>query len=415
MHFFKSQWMVFLVLWIMGGSIFAQSNTFVQSGVYGQSGVVADIVVSGLKRTKPLVAERILEKFRGLRPDEINENDVRAAIIESGVLDPERIEFLPHDEDENWTLRAVVVEKMTFFPVPLFMVGSDGWAAGLALADMNAFGLRDTLALAGFYSGDSWFVMAMYSHTGVVAAKPGFMFGGTYSRSEFKVNNAYGVNLLSMERTDIGASVGIRWQFSETWGGRLTLGYDQSDIEALDRTDRTITARPEIGVHRSSWDGYLLNQNSAALEYAIPFSLDGLHHQVTAGFTYDQSIISGFRFSAKGGAVWMPEADVFTETTPNVVNTSIMTNNFRATNMAGLYAGLEKALFRINAGTLSLLAAYQVLAAQSLSDGGSFDHGPFAGIQFYLRRLAIPAVGLGYTYNLVRDTSQWSFSIGMRF
>jgi hypothetical protein len=83
--------------------------------------------------------------------------------------------------------------------------------------------------------------------------------------------------------------------------------------------------------------------------------------------------------------------------------------------MAGLYAGLEKSLFRVNAGTLSILAAYQVLAAQSLSDGDSFDHGPFAGIQFYLRRLAIPAVGLGFSYNLVRETSQWSFSIGMRF
>jgi hypothetical protein len=50
-----------------------------------------------------------------------------------------------------------------------------------------------------------------------------------------------------------------------------------------------------------------------------------------------------------------------------------------------------------------------------LSDGDGFDHGPFAGIQFYLRRIAIPAVGLGASFNLVRKTTQWSFSIGIRF
>jgi hypothetical protein len=50
-----------------------------------------------------------------------------------------------------------------------------------------------------------------------------------------------------------------------------------------------------------------------------------------------------------------------------------------------------------------------------LSDGDSFDHGPFAGLQFYLRRIAIPAVGLGVSFNLVRATTRWSFSIGMQF
>jgi hypothetical protein len=406
MHFFKGRKAVFLALWIMGSGVFAQNE------VPAQGGVVADIAVSGLKRTKPLVAERLLEKFRGLRPEDIDENDVRAAIIESGVLDPDRVEFLPHGGD--WTLHVVVVEKMTFFPVPLFMAGSDGLTAGLALADMNAFGQRDMFALAGFYSGGSWFVMAMFSHTGAVAATPGFMVGGTYSRSDFKADNAAGVNLLSIERTEVGASAGIRWRFSEMWDSRLTFGYNQSEM--LNRTDRIITARPQIGLHASSWDGYLLNQNSAALEYTIQFYLDGsVRHQAAASFNYDQSIISGFRFSAKGGAVWIPEADMFTETAPNTVSVSLMNNNFRAANMAGLYAGFEKSLFRVNAGTLAILAAYQVLASQSLSDGNSFDHGPFAGIQFYLRRLAIPAVGLGFSYNIVRETSQWNFSIGMRF
>jgi hypothetical protein len=402
MHFLKKRGTFVLVLWMMGtGAIFAQS------------GVVRDIAFTGLKRTKPLVAERLLEKFRGLRPDEINENDVRAAIIESGVLDPEKIEFLPQDGD--YTLHAVVVEKMSFFPVPIFLTGSNGWMAGLALADMNAFGQRDTFVLSGIYASDSRFAMAMYAHPGVVAEKPGFMFGGSYSYRDFEGKNTYGDSLFSMKRTDIGVSAGITYQFSALWSGRLILGYNHREVESLDRNDRFVTAQPQIGVRRSAWDGYFLNETSASLGYAAQVSSDTINHCLSATFRTDTSIVSGFRFTAKGGAVWIPESDMFTEISPDATNVTIMTGNFRAANMAGLYTGLEKALFRVNAGTLAVLAAYQILATQSLSDGDSFDHGAFAGIQFYLRRVAIPAVGLGASFNLVRETTQWSFGIGMQF
>jgi hypothetical protein len=305
---------------------------------------------------------------------------------------------------------------MSFFPVPLFLAGSSGWMAGLALADMNAFGIRDTFALTGIYSGDSWFVMGMYSHAGVAAVKPGFTLAGSYSRHEFKAANAHGDKLVGMQRSEAGASAGLNYQFTGLWGGRFTLGYSRNDTETLNRTDYIITARPRIDIHSNNWDGYLLNQNNAALEYELEAVLgDTVYHRLGLVFNYDRSILSGFRWTAKGGAVWSPEADLFTETAPSSVNVTIMPNDFRATAMTGLYAGLEKAFWRINAGTLAILAAYEVLASHSLSDGDSFDHGVFAGVQFYLRRIAIPAVGLGISYNLVRETTQWSFSIGMRF
>jgi outer membrane protein assembly factor BamA len=408
MHYSKSRGVFFLALWMfwVSGGI----------GVFAQSGIVEDIVFTGLKRTKPFIAERLLEKFRGLKPEEINENDVRAAIIESGILDPERIEFLPHDGDDNYTLHAVVVEKMSFFPIPLFLAGSSGWMAGLALADLNAFGIRDTFALTGIYSDDSWFVMGMYSHAGVVAAKPGFTLAASYSRHEFKASNARGEQLVGMKRAEIGASAGLTYQFTRLWGGRFTLGYNRNDIETLNRTDHTITARPRIDIHSNNWDGYLLNRNSAAFEYEMKAVLDDtVYHRLGIVFNYDRSIFGGFRWTAKGGAVWSPEAGLFTETSPSAVSITVMPNDFRATAMAGLYAGVEKVLWRMNVGTLAILAAYEALASQSLSDGNTFDHGAFAGVQFYLRRIAIPAVGLGFSYNLVRETAQWNFSIGMRF
>jgi hypothetical protein len=411
MRFSKSRGAFILAFWMLSGGVL-----FSQSAQSAPSGVVRGIMFTGLKRTKPFVAERLLEKFRGLRPDEIDENDVRAAIIESGVLDPELIEYLPRDDGDDWTLHAVVIEKMSFFPVPLFIVGSDGWMAGLAVADMNAFGVRDTFALTGVYSEGAWAAMAMYSHAGVAAVKPGILAVASYARSEFRVNNAYGDRLFGVDRVEANVSGGLDYAFNGLWRGRFALGYSRSDIEAMNRTGQAITVQPQIGLRGSNWDGYLLNQNSATLLYEMRAVLDGgATHRVGVIFNYNRSITGGFRWTTKGGAVWSPESDMFTETPPSMVNVSLMVDNFRATTMAGFYAGLEKALLRVNAGTLAVLAAYQALVSRSLSDGDGFDHGPFAGIQFYLRRIAIPAVGLGASFNLVRETIQWSFSIGIRF
>ncbi|MDR2660204.1 MAG: hypothetical protein LBC27_09520, partial [Spirochaetaceae bacterium] len=78
-------------------------------------------------------------------------------------------------------------------------------------------------------------------------------------------------------------------------------------------------------------------------------------------------------------------------------------------------AGLEKYLFKISAGALSALISYQAVFSEGPILGSRFDHGVAGSIVFYLSKLAIPAMGLGLTYNVPEQYFQFSFSIGVGF
>ena len=118
---------------------------------------------------------------------------------------------------------------------------------------------------------------------------------------------------------------------------------------------------------------------------------------------------------ARGGFVFSPEAPPLFESSPRSVEVGILPQSFSAQNFLGGSAGLEKCIFKRSFGTLSILSSYQVVYSKGPILGERFDYGVLGGIQFYLRKLAIPAVGLGISYNLAADYMQGAFNIGMSF
>jgi hypothetical protein len=45
--------------------------------------------------------------------------------------------------------------------------------------------------------------------------------------------------------------------------------------------------------------------------------------------------------------------------------------------------------------------------------GDQFDYGVSGAVFFYMSKLAIPALGIGATYNIPANYAQFSFSMGM--
>ncbi|MDR3166878.1 MAG: hypothetical protein LBT93_02955, partial [Treponema sp.] len=93
----------------------------------------------------------------------------------------------------------------------------------------------------------------------------------------------------------------------------------------------------------------------------------------------------------------------------------ILPRFFSARQYGGVSLGLEKYLFKISAGTLSILASYQGGYSQGEILGYQFDHGLAGALSGYLSKLALPALGLGAAYNLSARFFQASFSMGMSF
>jgi len=416
----KFRFLVVLFLALRVPLLFAQESAERENLV---SGTITSIEISGLKRTKPHIARYPLEQFLGRDAETLDLNDVHAAVKDTGVLEPVTVELA--ETEDGFALRVVVQEKWSFFPVPLVMGGSGETNYGLFLADTNAFGLRDQAAVGGMYGSSGFMAMALYHHTPNRQGTAGWNTSFMYNRQE---NEDVDSNELLHRRYTADRfrfSLGLYYPFTNLITGSASLSYAnvilRDSEDALNRPEGDaahLIFSPGFALRHSSWDGYLLSQRTLSLGYTYNLALTGTSfHEVNFRGAYEQSLLPGFRFSVRSGAIWKSGSDPLFEDGPNRAQVDILPWKFSARHYAGFSAGLEKYLVKTKWGTLSVLGSWQCVFSQGpLSENkAEFNHGPSGGIRFYLSRIAIPALGMGLAYNMTTGIYQFSFSIGMGF
>ena len=381
---------------------------------------ITGLVITGLRRTRLSTAERSLRKFIGLEASQVDPDEVRAAVMATGILEPLSVEI------EGPVLSVAVREKWSIFPIPVVMGGSGGLMVGLGFFDANAFGLNDKFFLAGIYQSSGWLASAGYIHASPEGRVPGWSGFAVFSRQERQDHDQRGQDLRRFDLDTISISGGLNLPLLENTD-LLSASAQFSFIQKTPRERenafngpeedlRLFGASTELAIRKSAWDGYFLSQESASLRYTYRTTFAGFSFQ-SLGFrgAWEKSLVPGFRFILRTGLLYEPEAPILFESSPSAAQVAILPRGFSARSYAGLSAGLEKYLFRFSAGVLSLAAAYQMVYSEGSVLGSSFDHGLTGMLSFYLSQLAIPAVGLGAAYNVKENYFQGSFSLGMSF
>jgi hypothetical protein len=138
-------------------------------------------------------------------------------------------------------------------------------------------------------------------------------------------------------------------------------------------------------------------------------------HTLSARGNYELSIVPGFKAGLRGGIHYAPRSLPILESSASAVDITILPNSFSAQNFAGASLGFEKYLYKFSQGTLAFLASYQTVYSYGPILGNQFDHGASASVNFYLSRIAIPALGFGVSYNVAKGEYVGVFSIGMSF
>jgi hypothetical protein len=389
----------------------------------GEGGLITEISLSGLKRTKPHVAEAPLRKFIGQPGAAVDLDAVHATILDTGILEPVSIEIIDAPSGEGKILKIAVREKWSILPLPVFFVDSGTINGGGAFMDTNAFGLNDKLILGGMYGSRGWTAFLMYMNTPDRERFPGWNLMGMYSRQEREDTDQREAVFRSFSLDSITASGGISYPFLEFFDASLGFSFDQriirsngDSLAAPGEDAQTVGINPGISIRHSDWDGYLLSQQSASLDYRYTIGIGSPNfHSVSLRGTYERSLIPGFRVTIRSGILFDPEAPVLFESSPSAAQVNILPGTFSARHYGGISAGLEKYLFKTSFGTLSALVSYQFVYSQGPVLGNEWDHGVMGALSFYMSRLAIPALGLGIAYNVAADHLQGSFSVGMSF
>ncbi|MDR1930457.1 MAG: hypothetical protein LBQ44_07495 [Treponema sp.] len=380
------------------------------------SGPITSVEVSGLKRTKPRITDYALEKFIGREGETLDLNEVKAAVIDTGVLEPVSVELVRGEE--GLILTVQVEEKWSLFPIPIATITSGGANFGLLLMDTNAGGLKDQAAVGGMYGSDGWMAMLMYRNTPDRRGFPGWNAAFFYNRRNQGNQSRWGETLRSYEAVLLSGRLGLDYPLTDHLNLSFNLSLTDLAItkrlfNAPESGYRTIGFAPGLSLRYSNWDGYLLSERSLSFAYGYKLALEGSSgHEFQIRGNYGVSLVPGFLLKLRGGGVLRPGGDALSE---SALYQGILPANFYALNYAAVQGGLEKYLFKFRMGTLSATASWQFVLSSSLLSGLNFDHGPAGGIRFYLSRLAIPALDFGAAYNMVTGIPQFSLNLGMGF
>jgi hypothetical protein len=384
--------------------------------------IVTELSISGLKRTKRHIVEAALAPFIGQRADTLDVNAVHAALLDTGILEPLAIEIRDAESGDGKMLAVSVREKWSIFPIPVFFAVSGDVSGGIFFADSNAFGLNDKFFLGGMYGMNGWMLMSGYIHSGR-RGLPGWSLSASFNQTERKDTDQRDDDVRRFAIDSGGASAGVSYRFTEVLNAGLRFSYRQimlrksaSSLLAPDTGARAFGVNAGASVRKSNWDGFLLSEENIEANYGFTAGIEGFSfHELNLRGTYQKSLLPGFRVRLHTGLLYQPDVPALFESSPHAAQVDILPGSFSARHYAGASFGLEKYLFKINMGTLSAMAAYQVVFSEGPVLGYCFDHGVAASVGFYLSRLAIPAMGLGLAYNVPAEHLQFSFSLGMSF
>ncbi|MCL1836871.1 MAG: hypothetical protein FWG46_04930 [Treponema sp.] len=386
--------------------------------------IITSFSIEGLKRTKPYAIEMLLQKFIGCDADDVDTNDVYAIIKDTNILEPLSVEITDNETGYGKMLIVIVHEKWSIFPVPFFSINSDKWNAGAAFIDANAFGLRDMMLIAGSFGSESWFTTLMYIKSPKAVRKFGFSAMGMFLHQDTENTDQTGNDVLQcFNRLSINPDFSLSYSLSEFINSSLSVSYHfiklndtENPINAPQNGTQAISLSPRISTRSSSWDGYLLNEKNASLNYTYRFIIgDNNAQSVTLNAVINHSFIPGFRVTAKTGLLFSTTtASPFFESTPSQT-INILSTNYSVLNYAAASVGLEKYLFKFSFGTISAAAAYQAAYSDGKFLRHQFDHGLVATIQMYLSKVALPGIGLGAAYNIGKNTFQYAANVGITF
>lgn len=122
---------------------------------------IASIAVIGLRRTRPAVVWQWLRCRTGsplgsCDLPRIQEQLYRLAIFRSVDIDL-------RDTPAGVAIEVRLDEKWTLYPVPMLWYSPDTRIAGLVVAEANLFGYNKGVALGGVYSNRGWYTIAGYN------------------------------------------------------------------------------------------------------------------------------------------------------------------------------------------------------------------------------------------------------------
>lgn len=383
---------------------------------------ISEISIRGLRRTREHTVLEIIPVAVGDRVTEDSIELVRNELLDSGIFATAevRIDPIPDSPDEG-VLVVVVDEKWTLVPIPFFATDGNSSTGGLIVIESNLFGRNKRLISAGTLGTDGF--------GGFVAFVDPSVAGGRWSvatsagtgreEAEARLSDGTAVRSYEFDKTSASFGVGYRVHPDLTVGTRVGVTSFRliSFEEGLDKNepDDTVYAEPEF---RIEYDGTVpldVLRRGPAAEGAFRYVSENSGWEASARGTYSFAIGDYQRMRLIGAAGWgemepIAEADISSRDGFRTVPYQAT----RADRWGSASAAYDLPVVRGDRGAIVISHYWEAGGWDADTHDPQYFYGPGAALRVYVRKVAIPALGADFAYNIEGSDYVFSFTVGAR-
>lgn len=400
-------------------SVFAEENQDVKN-----EPLVSAVKIEGLGRTKESYMLSVLGKYVGIPESRIDLHEVKVTLEELELFSETEVS-LQKDENGAIVLFVKVKEKWSFIPIPFFMYSSStGFMGGAFVMDMNAFGIKDNYVVGGVFSKNIQLALMAYSRPSRDIRHPGFTVGASFIRRDNEEKNLSGKKIF--EYNAMGGSVyaavsdkitahskinaGLRYSYTNA-------GVKKKYAEYKEKVKSFHAITPGVGwdISFSSLNEWFLSVKSFSIDGAVTVLASGsCAESLGFKFTIQYPLpVTRLRVLTQYALYLSNNLPVPLRPTQMVVGTTIMPDKFHGTKMGGADFGLEVGILNTKFVMFSAYGLLEQFAGEDSDGSFVMNFGYSTGLKMYLKKLAIPAIAVGVSHNLMQNEIKFSATIGM--
>ncbi|MCQ2241881.1 hypothetical protein [Treponema sp.] len=379
---------------------------------------ITAINFDGLKRTKEFILQRDVRNFIGREADEKTIHELETLLQKEGLFS--EIELVQSESESGTEITANVKEKITFIPLPLFSISEGKAMGGAFLIDSNAFGLKHTVAVGGFFSSSEYRGIFMYGRPPKDHV-PGVTLFGSAGKKNQKYVNTENVECIDYDMVSANAGVAVTECFTDYFSATMSSNFGFKNFDERDKgsieSNRYVDLKPSVSFSTSDWNGVFMSTKALSYTHeSVIYTNRYVWHVFSPKLVFQQPVFSeDLRFILNASGVHCKYVPYSAYVGNGDLSVNIFPSKFGTRSGAGMSSGFEYAAFKTKVGLFSVYGVYQCAKVEDFDDEYKFNQGAGLGMTMYLKQIAIPAMNFGIYYNATTRDLYSRFSIGMSF
>lgn len=388
--------------------------------------VLKDINIQGLTKTREATVLSLTGLRIGQEISEASLDQVRQNLLEPGIFRSTMDISLVDGGDGTGSVNLVLEDRWTFIPLPVGFVSSDSWMAGAVLIESNLLGLNQTVVAGAFVAPDKVFGFTAWNNPRFLGSAYRLSLGGSFFFGDKEYVEADGETVLAgLDEREVTLSVGLGRSYTGglSWtadtGGRYLASREGTGALVAASGGDQLFWKSGLGL---SWENIrytgLFTQGPSVkteAEYlkdtAGPDSQIVLSSRASWNFLLPRDVL--LRFAATGA--YSPELLPFTplETGGMEGSRAYSSGDLAARSYLNGAATLEVPLYRPGWGSVTLPVFYEGGRVNSAFAAAPVTyHGPGFGLRLYLDKVAIPALGADFVWDLQNNRFKVNVALG---